>query len=222
MPMLKRLLRKEELDESMENMTAEQLFASSIYSQEMKIQRQQVAAICTASFVMMSTLARQEKATSSVIGHSNYRAETCDINVCRVFLECVEAALQVTRGGKKVLFLVRDPKFVTKKLAVAVSNPAAAMTTEIAAKCLHQIHFRQCRSIYELLRELDHVEKSSLEMQDTQRIHLVILGPLCELLSGFQTVSGMTVTGAGFKRMVELAVKRLQTLPNIYVSVIKT
>ncbi|CAI5735045.1 unnamed protein product [Peronospora farinosa] len=216
MPMLKRLLRKEELDESMENMTAEQLFASSIYCQEMKIQRQQVAAICTASFVMMSTLARQEKATSSVIGHSNYRAETCDIN------ECVEAALQVTRGGKKVLFLVRDPKFVTKKLAVAVSNPAAAMTTEIAAKCLHQIHFRQCRSIYELLRELDHVEKSSLEMQDTQRIHLVILGPLCELLSGFQTVSGMTVTGAGFKRMVELAVKRLQTIPNIHVSVIKT
>ncbi|CAI5700945.1 unnamed protein product [Peronospora effusa] len=216
MPMLKRLLREEELDESMENMTAEQLFASSIYSQEMKIQRQQAAAICTASFVTMSTLARQEKATSSVIGHSNYRAETCDIN------ECVEAALQVTRGGKKVLFLVRDPKFVTKRLAVAVSDPAAAMTTEIAAKCLHQIHFRQCRSIYELLRELDHVEKSSLEMQDTQRIHLVILGPLCELLSGFQTVSGMTATGAGFKRMVELAVKRLQTIPNIHVSVIKT
>ena len=84
-------------------------------------------------------------------------------------------ALDVTQEGKHVLFLVRDPKAVTKRLAVAVSSPAttvtaaataggaaatAAMTTERAVKCLHQVHFRRCRSIYDLLRELDQVEQS--------------------------------------------------------------
>ncbi|CAI5744738.1 unnamed protein product [Peronospora destructor] len=211
-----RLLLKEELGDLPENMTAEQLFASSIYSQEMKVQRKQAAAICAASFIAMSTLARQEKAISSVIGKPLDRAETCSIN------QCVDAAIQVTRGGKKVLFLVRDPKFVTKRLAVAVSSPAAAMTTEIAAECLHHVHFRQCRSIYEVLRELDHVEKSWLEMHDQQRIHLVVLGQLCDLLSSCQTVSGLTATGAGLKRMVNLAVKRLRTMTNIHVTVIKT
>ncbi|KAF1777253.1 Sugar phosphate transporter domain [Phytophthora cactorum] len=75
------------------------------------------------------------------------------------YFQCVAAVLLVAREEKQVLFLVRDPNGVTKRLAAAVSSPDAAMTTELAAECLHRVRFRQCRDIYELLCALDHVQQ---------------------------------------------------------------
>lgn len=74
--------------------------------------------------------------------------------------QCVHAALLVASEEKQVLFLVRDPKLVTKRLAAAVSSPDTAMTTDLAAECLHRVRFRKCRSVYELLCELDRVQQS--------------------------------------------------------------
>lgn len=67
----------------------------------------------------------------------------------------------VATDGGRVLFLVRDPKLVTKRLAAAVSSPDAAVSTDLAAECLHRVRFRQCRGVYELLCELDRVEQVS-------------------------------------------------------------
>ncbi|CAH0473834.1 unnamed protein product [Peronospora belbahrii] len=219
MPKLNRLVCKDEVDDhTFEKATAEELLTSSIDSLAMQRERKQVAIMCSASFIPISTLVKQQKGTSCVLGNPWDRKD----NETYCLHECIKDALQVTRDGKKVLFLVRDPKSVTKRLAVAVSNPAAAMSTEIAAKCLHHVHFCQCRSIYELLCELDHVEKSWRAVEDTQKIELVVLGPLCVLFASFQTVSGMTVIGSGLKRMVELAIKRLQTMKRIHVRIIRS
>ncbi|ETL89938.1 hypothetical protein, variant 15 [Phytophthora nicotianae] len=154
MPLLKRLLSAEELGDTPANATAEQLFASSIYAQEMRAQRQQAAAFCSAPLIAMSTLAAKRSGSSSALGNELEKLESCSIE------RCVDAALLVTREGKQVLFLVRDPKGVTKRLAVAVSSPNAAMTTELAAECLHRVRFRQCRCVYELLCELDHLQQN--------------------------------------------------------------
>lgn len=58
MPLLRRLLRPEQLGDApaAATATAEQLFASSIYSQELRAQRQQAAALCSAPLIAMSTL----------------------------------------------------------------------------------------------------------------------------------------------------------------------
>jgi hypothetical protein len=66
----------------------------------------------------------------------------------------------VAKDGNQVLFIVRDPKLVTKRLAAAVSSADAAMTTDVAAEYLHRVRFRPCRSVYELLSELDLVRQS--------------------------------------------------------------
>ncbi|KAG7386487.1 hypothetical protein PHYPSEUDO_015587 [Phytophthora pseudosyringae] len=241
MPLLKRLLRAEELGDAPANATAEQLFASSVYSQEMRAQRQQAAALCSAPLVAVSTLATRRSGTSSALGNALERTQSCsvevlqgcrcdalrdvvlltDCNDIRLWQQCVLAALLVAREGKQVLFLVRDPKGVTKRLAAAVSSPDAAMTTELAAECLHRVHFRKCRGVYELLCELDRVQQSWQDTQDGAGLQLVALGPLCALFAGFQTASGITTTGAGLKRMVELAIKRLRATTSIHVSVME-
>ncbi|ETN06918.1 hypothetical protein, variant 3 [Phytophthora nicotianae INRA-310] len=208
MPLLKRLLSAEELGDTPANATAEQLFASSIYAQEMRAQRQQAAAFCSAPLIAMSTLAAKRSGSSSALGNELEKLESCSIE------RCVGAALLVTREGKQVLFLVRDPKGVTKRLAVAVSSPNAAMTTELAAECLHRVRFRQCRCVYELLCELDHLQqnwevcillllsgvryftdRAELDGQNEAGPELVVVGPLCDLFSDFRTASGITTTG---------------------------
>ncbi|ETL36735.1 hypothetical protein, variant 6 [Phytophthora nicotianae] len=186
MPLLKRLLSAEELGDTPANATAEQLFASSIYAQEMRAQRQQAAAFCSAPLIAMSTLAAKRSGSSSALGNELEKLESCSIE------RCVDAALLVTREGKQVLFLVRDPKGVTKRLAVAVSSPNAAMTTELAAECLHRVRFRQCRCVYELLCELDHLQQN---WENEAGPELVVVGPLCDLFSDFRTASGITTTG---------------------------
>ncbi|KAL3670548.1 hypothetical protein V7S43_004862 [Phytophthora oleae] len=213
MPLLWRLLRAEELGDVPANTTAEQLFASSIYAQEMWTLRQQAAALCSAPLVAMSTLAARND-SSSVLGNKLERLKSCSIE------QCVHAALLVAREGKQVLFLVRDPKGVTKRLAAELSSPDAVVTTELAAECLHRVRFRQCRSVYELLCELDR-EQQSCQGEDEAGTQLVALGPLCDLFSGFQTVSGITATGAGLKRMLELAIQRLRATTSIHVSVME-
>ncbi|ETN06922.1 hypothetical protein, variant 7 [Phytophthora nicotianae INRA-310] len=213
MPLLKRLLSAEELGDTPANATAEQLFASSIYAQEMRAQRQQAAAFCSAPLIAMSTLAAKRSGSSSALGNELEKLESCSIE------RCVGAALLVTREGKQVLFLVRDPKGVTKRLAVAVSSPNAAMTTELAAECLHRVRFRQCRCVYELLCELDHLQQN---WENEAGPELVVVGPLCDLFSDFRTASGITTTGAGLKRMVELAIRRLRATTSIHVTVIGT
>ncbi|ETL89927.1 hypothetical protein, variant 4 [Phytophthora nicotianae] len=237
MPLLKRLLSAEELGDTPANATAEQLFASSIYAQEMRAQRQQAAAFCSAPLIAMSTLAAKRSGSrlclakrstilkphamstlltwfdSSALGNELEKLESCSIE------RCVDAALLVTREGKQVLFLVRDPKGVTKRLAVAVSSPNAAMTTELAAECLHRVRFRQCRCVYELLCELDHLQQN---WENEAGPELVVVGPLCDLFSDFRTASGITTTGAGLKRMVELAIRRLRATTSIHVTVIGT
>ncbi|ETI43263.1 hypothetical protein F443_11711 [Phytophthora nicotianae P1569] len=232
MPLLKRLLSAEELGDTPANATAEQLFASSIYAQEMRAQRQQAAAFCSAPLIAMSTLAAKRSGSrlclakrstilkphamstlltwfdSSALGNELEKLESCSIE------RCVDAALLVTREGKQVLFLVRDPKGVTKRLAVAVSSPNAAMTTELAAECLHRVRFRQCRCVFELLCELDHLQqnwevcillllsgvryftdRAELDGQNEAGPELVVVGPLCDLFSDFRTASGITTTG---------------------------
>ncbi|KAG6971975.1 hypothetical protein JG688_00004220 [Phytophthora aleatoria] len=205
MPLLKKLLQPEELGDAPASATAEKLFASSIYAQEMRAQRQQAAALCSAPLFAIPTL-------ESVLE----RLESCSIE------QCVAAVLLVAREEKQVLFLVRDPNGVTKRLAAAVSSPDAAMTTELAAECLHRVRFRQCRDIYELLCALDHVQQCWEERKDAAWLPLVALGPLCDLFSGFQAASGITTTGAGLKRMVELAIKRLRATTSIHVSIMET
>ncbi|KAG6623595.1 uncharacterized protein IUM83_01698 [Phytophthora cinnamomi] len=181
MPLLRRLLRAEELGDAPASATAEQLFASSIYSQELRAQRQQAAARCSAP---LETMAARRNDTRSELGNLLEQAATCSIE------KCVTAALMVTKDGGRVLFLVRDPKLVTKRLAAAVSSPTAAVPTDLAAECLHRVRFRQCRSVYELLCELDRVQAG----QDGAPEQLVALGPLCDLFAGFQTASGITPT----------------------------
>ncbi|OWZ08802.1 Drug/Metabolite Transporter, partial [Phytophthora megakarya] len=85
---------------------------------------------------------------------------------------------------------------------------------------LHRVRFRQIRSVNDLLRELDHVQKNWQDGQDAG-IRFVALGPLCDLFSGFHTASGISTTGAGLKRMVELAVKRLRATTSVSVSVME-
>ncbi|KAG6966495.1 hypothetical protein JG687_00004814 [Phytophthora cactorum] len=205
MPLLKKLLQPEEFGDAPASATAEKLFASSIYAQEMRAQRQQAAALCSAPLIAIPTL-------ESVLE----RLESCSIE------QCVAAVLLVAREEKQVLFLVRDPNGVTKRLAAAASSPDAAMTTELAAECLHRVRFRQCRDIYELLCALDHVQQCWEERKDAAWLPLVALGPLCDLFSGFQAASGITTTGAGLKRMVELAIKRLRATTSIHVSIMET
>ncbi|ETL36738.1 hypothetical protein, variant 9 [Phytophthora nicotianae] len=176
----------------------------------MRAQRQQAAAFCSAPLIAMSTLAAKRSGSrlclakrstilkphamstlltwfdSSALGNELEKLESCSIE------RCVDAALLVTREGKQVLFLVRDPKGVTKRLAVAVSSPNAAMTTELAAECLHRVRFRQCRCVYELLCELDHLQQN---WENEAGPELVVVGPLCDLFSDFRTASGITTTG---------------------------
>ncbi|KAG3113099.1 hypothetical protein PI124_g10285 [Phytophthora idaei] len=216
MPLLKKLLQPEELGDAPASATAEKLFASSIYAQEMRAQRQQAAALCSAPLIAMSTLATKRSGTSPTLESVLERLESCSIE------QCVAAVLLVAREEKQVLFLVRDPNGVTKRLAAAVSSPDAAMKTELAAECHHRVRFRQCRDIYELLCALDHVQQCWEERKDAAWLPLVALGPLCDLFSGFQAASGITTTGAGLKRMVELAIKRLRATTSIHVSIMET
>eukprot|EP00644_Phytophthora_capsici_P017965 jgi/Phyca11/507132/fgenesh2_kg.PHYCAscaffold_25_\ len=162
----------------------------------------------------MSTLAVRNS-SSSVLENDLETLKGCSIE------QCVHAALLVAREGQQALFLVRDPKGVTKRLAAALSRPDAAITTELAAECLHRVHFRQRRSVYELLCELDQEQQSWQGGQDGAGTRFVVLDPLCDLFSGFQTASGITTTGAGLLRMLELAIQRLRATTNIYVSVMQ-
>ncbi|KAL4100222.1 hypothetical protein PRIC1_008016 [Phytophthora ramorum] len=214
MPLLKRLLRPDQLDDASATATAEQLFTSSIYAQEMRSQRQQAAALCSAPLVSMSSLVTRPSDSSVALGSELERSASCSIE------QCVKAALMVTKEDREVLFLVLDSKMVTKRLAVAVSRPDAAMTTEAAAECLRRVRFRPCRSVYELLRELARVQQSWQEGQ-AAGIQLVALGPLCDFFSSFQMAAGITTTGAGLKRMVELAIQRLRATTSIHVSIME-
>ncbi|KAI9914067.1 hypothetical protein PsorP6_006280 [Peronosclerospora sorghi] len=207
MPRLKRLLGVNELNDAVEKATAEKLLTFSISLDEMRAQRQQVAALCSASFVTMSILTMQQNST---------RADTHTID------KCVDKILQVISRKKHVLFLARDPKLVTKRLAVAVMSPDAPMGPEFAVECLRRVHFRNCRSVYSLLCELNRIETDWREMREKLGIHFVALGPLSDFFSTFQTASGISATGAGLKRMVELAIKRLRGTTNIDFSVIES
>ena len=79
---------------------------------------------------------------------------------CVCVQQCVDRALLVARGGKHVLFLVRDPKAVTKILLFAATGTAGNAIDVLVEELLHRVSFRQCRSVYELLQELDCVERS--------------------------------------------------------------
>ena len=72
--------------------------------------------------------------------------------------QCVDRALLVARARKHVLFLVRDPKAVTKRLLFAVTGTVSNTMDVAVEEVLHRVCFRQCRSVYELLQELDRVE----------------------------------------------------------------
>ncbi|KAF4041888.1 hypothetical protein GN244_ATG05924 [Phytophthora infestans] len=211
--LLKKLLRAEELSDAPVNTTAEQLFASSIYDLQMRAQRQQAAALCCAPLVSMSAFETRQSAPSSALDTTLKDRKSCSVE------QCVDTALQFARVGKQVLLLVRAPKSVTKHLAAAVSRLDAAMTPELAAECLHCVRLRQCRDVYELLCELDSVQQS---WENEAGLQLVALGPLCDLFSGFQTASGITTAGAGLKRMLELAIKRLRATTSIHVILMKT
>ncbi|KAL7679524.1 hypothetical protein Plhal304r1_c078g0165221 [Plasmopara halstedii] len=213
MPLLRKLLRVEDLGNVPANSTAEQLFASNIDMQEMRSQRQQAAALCSAPLHVMSTLARRQRSRSALDTQME-NLTNCDLKTC------VDAALSITRKGKQALFLVRDPTKVTKYIAAAVSRFNAAMAIELAAESLHRVHFHQCKRIDELQCELEYVQQA-WKGPDEAKFQLVVVGPLCDLFSGFQTTSGITLTGAGLKRMVELAVNRLRATTGVYVIVIE-
>ncbi|CAI5735122.1 unnamed protein product [Hyaloperonospora brassicae] len=196
--------------------TAEQLLAASMDALDMCVQRKAAAAQYSAPLVVMSTLLTRctgfDK-TSDVIGNEGTRGESRSVE------KCVDRALLVARGGKHVLFLVRDPKAVTKRLLFAATGAAGNAIDVLAEELLHRISFRQCRSVYELLQELDRVERSWQETQGRVDVQYVALGPLCDFFSGFETAAGITVTGAGLKRMLELAIKRLRGTTGVHVSV---
>ncbi|TDH64717.1 hypothetical protein CCR75_002476 [Bremia lactucae] len=205
MPLLRKLL--EDLGDAPANMTAEQLFASSIDAQEMRTQRKLAAALCSASLMSMSTRAQQQRSArlSSLkplkVATDLHDCVMCNSSVLDLVLKenescsierCIDIVVSVAKSEKDVFILVRDPKRMTKRLAAAMMSPDGMMTIESAAKCLHRVHFRQCKSIYELLCELDHIQQN---WKHGSTLHLVALGPLCDFLSNFQTVSGLTIAG---------------------------
>uniref|UniRef100_A0AAV1TIR3 Kinesin motor domain-containing protein n=1 Tax=Peronospora matthiolae TaxID=2874970 RepID=A0AAV1TIR3_9STRA len=227
MPRLVPLLRQDATDDAVTPRctTAEELFASRLDSPVMCVQRKAAAAQYSASFVAMSTLDTRstgivdKRSNCDVIGNTEQtRAETCSID------QCVDRALLVARAGKHVLFLVRDPKAVTKRLLFAVTGTVSNTMDVAAEEVLHRVCFRQCRSVYELLQELDHVE-TRRQKQGTRGhldVEFVALGPLCDFFSGFETAAGITATGAGLKRLLELAVKRLRATTCTQVSLISS
>lgn len=123
--------------------------------------------------------------------------------------ECVALALAVAREGGRVLFVGGDAKRVTRRLAASTRD----VGTDTAAQWLHCVRFRPSRSVYELLGELDRVQNGQQPALGSEpRIQLVVIGPLCDLFAAFQSASGLTATGSGLKRMVELATKRLRAI----------
>lgn len=176
-------------------MTAAQLFSASVYDKQHVEARKEAAKACSAELVDMQTLERHQNALEEETGSEE---------------ECVALALAVAREGGRVLFVGGDAKRVTKRLAAVSTRDVG---TDTAAQWLHCVRFRPSRSVYELLGELDRVQNGQQPALGSEpRIQLVVIGPLCDLFAAFQSASGLTATGSGLKRMVELATKRLRAI----------
>ncbi|KAG7389146.1 hypothetical protein PHYBOEH_007561 [Phytophthora boehmeriae] len=175
MPLLKRLLRAEELGDAPQDATAEQLFASSIHLKDLRMQRRLAAALCSAPLVNMAAISTAETEQISVLGEG--------VSGARSITDCVTTALMIAKEGWQVLFLMSDSKMITKRLAAAVSRPEAGLSTESAAECLHSRD-----NCVEMKQEKP-------EQGSDARTRLVAIGPLCDLLSPFQTATGLTTSG---------------------------
>ncbi|TYZ58790.1 hypothetical protein PybrP1_001566 [[Pythium] brassicae (nom. inval.)] len=195
--------------------SAAQLLSESLHSTRLLALRRQAAARCAAPSIRMSALLDAKRDGDPPLPAPFPVRRTLDTASME---ECVELAVSVALEGDRALLLVSNIPLVATLLAAALqrrrvdaksaSAAAGADSADPFYSPLRRVTLTQCRDVFHALCELDAVERS----WETQRtgVRFVVLAPLCELLGPFMSTLGLSATGDGTRRLLQLALKRVR------------
>ncbi|KAF1322402.1 hypothetical protein FI667_g11299, partial [Globisporangium splendens] len=248
MPHLKRVLSPQtvaalEADGVSLDTTAEQLLSESIHSQTLPQARKLAAANCAATPIHMSALLddtsgvscdgcsvlyiRSSESWSSgegVGGSRHSGMSTLEANATAVCAPGMCGVCLVSSIGEQTSVVARVEPHARVKAARRCASKTSdqyneAFLSDAFYKPLQHITFKPCRDVYRALCELEEAQRMWSDERDGYRF--VAVAPFCELLGPFVTAPGLSATGEGMRRMLQLAIKRLRATAPLRICVIQ-